>query len=186
MVLCDFDQRYPSGDVSASYDGKHVRDLLSFKPLAQASSTSCGSTVNEHKLPPRHRYRSYCSPAGEAVSELVPSFFRLSPVPWRKLYSRKFMQKNKLAFSEGDFFFEDEELHWKTFFHASRVRSRLECAPNQRSIMCLELAAFVLFGQVGFVDKVLVHHRKDRGGDQTTDSSGDATVRVCTSVQDVN
>jgi len=51
MVLCDFDQRYPSGDVSASYDGKHVRDLLSFKPLAQASSTSCDPAFRTSETP---------------------------------------------------------------------------------------------------------------------------------------
>ena len=50
-----------------------------------------------------------------------PSIFRLSPVPWRKMYKRDFLNKNKIRFPEGDYFFEDNPLHWFTISKAKSV-----------------------------------------------------------------
>lgn len=50
-----------------------------------------------------------------------PEIFRLSPVPWRKLYKRDFLIKYDIKFPEGDYFFEDNPLHWFTLSRAKRV-----------------------------------------------------------------
>jgi glycosyltransferase involved in cell wall biosynthesis len=47
--------------------------------------------------------------------------FRLSPVPWRKLYQREFLSRNGIVFAEGDFFYEDNPLHWFVLTRAKRV-----------------------------------------------------------------
>lgn len=41
-----------------------------------------------------------------------PNIFKLSPVPWRKLYRTAFLNKNNIRFPEGDYFYEDNPLHW--------------------------------------------------------------------------
>ncbi|MDG6881295.1 Hyaluronan synthase [Phocoenobacter uteri] len=51
----------------------------------------------------------------------TPSVFRISPVPWRKLYLRSFINKNNIRFPEGDYFYEDNPLHWFVLTKASKV-----------------------------------------------------------------
>lgn len=41
-------------------------------------------------------------------------YLRLSPVPWRKIYKRAWLEKEGLAFPEGDYFCEDTAWHWMT------------------------------------------------------------------------
>ncbi len=53
--------------------------------------------------------------------EDFPVVFRFSPVPWRKLYKKKFLVDNKIKFVECDYFFEDNPLHWDTLSNAKRV-----------------------------------------------------------------
>lgn len=48
-----------------------------------------------------------------------PDVFKLSPVPWRKLYNRKFLISHGIRFPEGDYFYEDNPLHW---FVLSKVK----------------------------------------------------------------
>ena len=50
-----------------------------------------------------------------------PSVFRLSPVPWRKMYRRDFLNKNSIYFPEGDYFFEDNPLHWFAISQAGSI-----------------------------------------------------------------
>lgn len=50
-----------------------------------------------------------------------PDLMRLSPVPWRKLYRRDFVQKNQVLYPEGDYFYEDNPLHWHVLSRADRV-----------------------------------------------------------------
>lgn len=54
-------------------------------------------------------------------AENFPGIFRLSPVPWRKLYNKEFLLKNSIAYPEGDYFYEDNPLHWRVLAHAKRV-----------------------------------------------------------------
>jgi glycosyltransferase involved in cell wall biosynthesis len=50
-----------------------------------------------------------------------PVIFRLSPVPWRKLYKREFLEKYNIRYPEGDFFYEDNPLHWFVLSKADRI-----------------------------------------------------------------
>ena len=53
-----------------------------------------------------------------------PALFKLSPVPWRKLYRRTFLQEHAIAYPEGDYFYEDNPLHW---FVLSRAHNVVMC-----------------------------------------------------------
>ncbi|MBB5497998.1 glycosyltransferase family 2 protein [Paraburkholderia sp. MM5384-R2] len=46
------------------------------------------------------------------TAKSFPEVFRTSPVPWRKLYRRAFLENNQIAYPEGDYFYEDNPLHW--------------------------------------------------------------------------
>lgn len=50
-----------------------------------------------------------------------PSLFRLSPVPWRKIYSKKFLCEKGVQFPEGDYFYEDNPLHWQAVSSADSI-----------------------------------------------------------------
>lgn len=50
-----------------------------------------------------------------------PKVFRLSPVPWRKLYKLSFLSDNNIRFPEGDYFYEDNVLHWLVLSQAKKV-----------------------------------------------------------------
>lgn len=50
-----------------------------------------------------------------------PILLNLSPVPWRKLYRTEFMNKNKIRFPEGDYFYEDNPLHWFVLSQADSI-----------------------------------------------------------------
>ena len=45
----------------------------------------------------------------------------LSAVPWRKLYRRDFLEKFHIRYPEGDFFYEDNPLHWFAVVQARRI-----------------------------------------------------------------
>ncbi|MCV3736650.1 glycosyltransferase [Rhizobium sp. TRM96647] len=76
--------------------------------------------------------------------EFKSEVLRLNAVPWRKLYRAEFLAQNSIAFPEGNFFFEDNPYHWASVIKARRI---------------------------GFVDKVICHHRFNRPG-QTMASTG--------------
>lgn len=50
-----------------------------------------------------------------------PNIFKLSPVPWRKLYKLSFLNENNIRFPEGDYFYEDNPLHWFVLTKTSKV-----------------------------------------------------------------
>lgn len=54
-------------------------------------------------------------------AEIIPQLFKLSPVPWRKLYNREFLNKYNIRFPEGDYFYEDNPLHWFVLAKAKKV-----------------------------------------------------------------
>ncbi|MDF1631541.1 glycosyltransferase family 2 protein [Mycoplana sp. MJR14] len=76
--------------------------------------------------------------------EFKSQVLRLNAVPWRKLYRTDYLTQNSIAFPEGNFFFEDNPYHWASVIKAKRI---------------------------GFVDKVICHHRFNRPG-QTMASTG--------------
>lgn len=61
-------------------------------------------------------------PVGEVISASThPSLFRLSPVPWRKLYRHDFVKAHQVLYPEGDYFYEDNPLHWQVLSRAERI-----------------------------------------------------------------
>lgn len=68
----------------------------------------------------------------------------LIAVPWRKFYRRSFLLQHRIRFPEGDFFFEDNPVHWQ---------------------VCL------LAESISFSRNITCHHRVNRTG-QTMTSTG--------------
>jgi glycosyltransferase involved in cell wall biosynthesis len=61
-------------------------------------------------------------PIGDVISyQTCPYLFRLSPVPWRKLYKKDFLYGNNILYPEVDYFFEDNPLHWFVLLKAERI-----------------------------------------------------------------
>ncbi|MFJ5161286.1 glycosyltransferase family 2 protein [Pantoea sp. NPDC088449] len=52
---------------------------------------------------------------------ICSDLFTMSPVPWRKLYLTSFMKEKNILFPEGDYFYEDNPLHWFVLSEAERV-----------------------------------------------------------------
>ena len=44
----------------------------------------------------------------------------MAPFPWRKVYRRDFLERHRIRFPVGDFFFEDNPFHWETTTRAER------------------------------------------------------------------
>src|SRR5699024_10115734 len=66
------------------------------------------------------RWRSI--PLEQVISASThPGLLRLSPVPWRKLYRADFVQQHHVLYPEGDYFYEDNPLHWHVLSRAERV-----------------------------------------------------------------
>jgi glycosyltransferase involved in cell wall biosynthesis len=43
---------------------------------------------------------------------------QMAPFPWRKIYRRSFLERHKIRFPVGDYFFEDNPFHWETSLRA--------------------------------------------------------------------
>jgi len=97
-------------------------------------------------------------PLEEAFSPAdYPEVYRLSPVPWRKLYKRDFMNRYQIRYPEGDYFYEDNPLHWLVLSRAERV---------------------------ALSDKVIAYHRMARAG-QTMGSSTYKLSALCSHLNTV-
>lgn len=57
----------------------------------------------------------------EINTEKYPQLYRLSPVPWRKLYRADFLKNHEICYPEGDYFYEDNPLHWFVLSAAKKV-----------------------------------------------------------------
>ncbi|MGX1934361.1 glycosyltransferase [Microbacterium resistens] len=91
-------------------------------------------------------------PVGQVLSAAThPDLFRLSPVPWRKLYRRAFLQEHGILYPEGDYFYEDNPLHWFVLSRAERVVlndtvvsfHRMEREGQTMSAQAYKMGAFV-------------------------------------------
>lgn len=61
-------------------------------------------------------------PIGKSFSPIdYPNVLDLSPVPWRKLYLKSFLDQHKIRYPEGDYFYEDNPLHWMVLSQAQSV-----------------------------------------------------------------
>lgn len=91
-------------------------------------------------------------PIGEVLSaKEYPQVFRISPVPWRKLYRADFLKSKEILYPEGDYFYEDNPLHW---FVLSQTEKMV------------------------FSEKVISYHRMAREG-QTMDASTYKLSAIC-------
>lgn len=68
----------------------------------------------------------YWQPYGEVTAVTLDAarrseLLRFIAVPWRKIYRRDLVERVGLRFPEGDFFFEDNPVHWAAVLGASRV-----------------------------------------------------------------
>ena len=139
LVFSDFDtfsqQDYSHGCTSADLDGSHldffnrtsIEHFCDKKPTELWPFEFLNSYDREHfqELPTEQLFNFITHPA----------VLRVSPVPWRKLYRRSFIESVGLRFPEGDYFFEDNSFHWMTTFYARRIT---------------------------MVDKVLFHHMRNQ------------------------
>ena len=85
-------------------------------------------------------------------AQQYPEVFRLSPVPWRKLYKTTYLKQYHIQFPEGDWFYEDNPLHWFVLTTAKRI---------------------VL------LDYVVAHHRMDRDGQTMGADSFKLAAQFC-------
>jgi glycosyltransferase involved in cell wall biosynthesis len=139
IVFSDFDtfsqQDYSHGCTGTDMNGSHldffnrtsIEHFCDKKPTELWPFVFINSYDREHfqELPTEHLFNFITHPA----------VLRVSPVPWRKLYSRSFIESVGLRFPEGDYFFEDNSFHWMTTFYARRIT---------------------------MVNKVLFHHMRNR------------------------
>lgn len=80
----------------------------------------------------------------------------LSPVPWRKIYNKEFLEKFHIRYPEGDFFYEDNPLHWFTIIQArsiavvneSLIVHRLGRKGQTMDIQAKKLLAFTIHGKI--------------------------------------
>ncbi|MEQ9674461.1 MAG: glycosyltransferase, partial [Roseovarius indicus] len=68
----------------------------------------------------------YWEPYGETTvvamdAEQRSALLRFIAVPWRKIYRRDLVERVGLRFPEGDFFFEDNPVHWAAVLGARKV-----------------------------------------------------------------
>ncbi|KAL3784648.1 hypothetical protein ACHAW5_003838 [Stephanodiscus triporus] len=144
IVIADFDifiqQDYSSGCNGTDLDGSSL-DLFNRTSIEQF----CNETASA--MWPFKFTSSYDSVHFDTIpTEQVftffthPSVLRTSPVSWRKLYRKSFIERFGLRFLEGDIFFEDNAFHWMTVFYARRITK---------------------------VDRVLFHHMRNREGQVT-------------------
>jgi len=79
-------------------------------------------TEDGRVVSPAYDGKRYEGPLNQVVNVAeAPSLLRLSAVPWRKIYKRSFMQEHAIAYPEGDYFYEDNPLHWFVLTRAKRV-----------------------------------------------------------------
>jgi glycosyltransferase involved in cell wall biosynthesis len=139
LVFSDFDtftqQDYSHGCNGVDLDGGHL-DLYN-RTSIEYFCDGIPSAVWPFKFTKaydRHQFKLLPTEQLFNVNTHTP-VLRLSPVPWRKLYRRSFIEVFRLRFPEGDYFFEDNSFHWTTAFYANRISK---------------------------VDRVLFHHMRNR------------------------
>lgn len=68
-------------------------------------------------------WRFFCNAYNENASfvEIQKRALLISPVPWRKLYKLDFLKRNNIKYPEGDFFYEDNVLHWISIVKSNSI-----------------------------------------------------------------
>jgi glycosyltransferase involved in cell wall biosynthesis len=82
----------------------------------------CTFSEEDRVVSPSYDGERYEGPFEQVTNATeTPSLLHLSPVPWRKIYKRSFLEQHGIAYPEGDYFYEDNPLHWFVLTRARRV-----------------------------------------------------------------
>ena len=92
-------------------------------PLAMCRYLLQDEATNEQRPPADARRWEWVN--GVTTVELTPDnrgdYLKFIAVPWRKIYRRDWVEAHKLRFPVGDYFFEDNPLHWMALISAERL-----------------------------------------------------------------
>ena len=126
---------YLSQLVSAAEETQADVVIGNFDLWSRSDATASKERKKEKALSEREGWDAL--PKGVTLNPMLhfPALAKLMPAPWRKVLRLDYVVQHKLRFPEGDFFYEDNVLHWAILLTARRV----VLSPN-----------------------VLVHHRSSR------------------------
>jgi len=93
----------------------------------------CTFSEDDRTVSSAYDKTAYDGPLNRLVNiSATPRLLRLSPVPWRKIYKHSFIRKHNIFYPEGDYFYEDNPLHWFVLTQAKRVIMTSECVSYHR------------------------------------------------------
>ncbi|WP_417475696.1 glycosyltransferase family 2 protein [Leisingera sp.] len=121
---------HASGDVVVFVDGDdwvlphNLRAAVKMQLNSKADFTVCGcqeywnDTGAYTFYPEAHLWNQIAQCSGvEARRQLL---LQMAPFPWRKVYRRSFLERYRIRFPVGDYFFEDNPFHWETSVRADK------------------------------------------------------------------
>lgn len=131
-IPSNFGLEAAQGDYIAFLDGDDLLCPHAFDKLMHRSvSTGCDLTIGTFKNlfdDTKDIEKPYdVSTFSEVPSDTVlkpseyPKSLLISPVPWRKIYKKSFLDRNGIGFPEGDLFYEDNPLHWDVMTAAESI-----------------------------------------------------------------
>lgn len=149
-----------TGDIVVFIDGDdwviphNLREAIDVQIKSDADFTVCNcleywNDSGEYSQYPEAEYWQQL-PTVAGLAQRRDILLRMAPFPWRKIYSRNFLERNQIRFPVGDFFFEDNPFHWETTVKAEKVQ---------------------------FIDKPTHVHRMARAG-QTVGSKGPKFLKI--------
>ncbi len=121
---------HASGDIIIMVDGD---DWVEPQALAQAVQQLaqsradfivCGcqeywnNTGSYTRYPEAHIWAQAAREADKTTRQQL--LLQMAPFPWRKIYRRAFLDRHKIRFPVGDYFFEDNPFHWETTLRAEQ------------------------------------------------------------------
>lgn len=122
------------GDYIGFADGDDIYDLTTFEKLYEAAhkynadiSVCQYADFDSRKLDTQASSDVHIWDHLPVEDFIVPNLneksmlLSISPVPWRKLYKKEFLDLNKIRFPEVDYFFEDNPFHWNVILNCRGV-----------------------------------------------------------------
>lgn len=106
-------------------DPAALRDALALLDRSGADMvfTDCRDFAESHgrveAYPDAHLWET--AQGAASPQELKRALLRFAPMPWRKIYTRDFLDRSGLAFPVGPWFFEDTAHHWEAVLAARRI-----------------------------------------------------------------
>lgn len=137
ILFCDGDDYVEPTFIKEMFDAALTADA----DIAVSNFKLFNNTKNKIINSPDNRLFNEIVSKRQESKDIKKYLLRLNPVPWRKIYSRHFLNKNSLFFIESEFFFEDNPFHWQTVIKSEKV---------------------------AFINKPLIIHRIARDGQTTS------------------